>query len=356
MDKNSIRRSDHSLSHGEDDGGVLSYTPWYKHRYMMLARAIVGIALVATFIFWPRNEQQGFSAEEQARLDSAALHVALLPVEDCLPFYLAERTGIYKQLGLDVRIRTYQAQLDTDTALARGHAEVVYSDLARAIMLQQDSVELRAIATFEGQLQLITNRRGRVRKLSQLKEKMVAIARHSVTDYWSDRLTDTMGVARADIFRPQINNLRIRTDMICNGTMDAAFLPEPYASEAIVRGNVSNFSTWQMQPRLVALLASRAALKQPARRRQIQLLLQGYDRAVAMAGEMPAFSDTLAMLIRTLCLTPDSLADSIARRPLHLAPLSSPKTADVDAVIQWLSSREKIKKTYRPDSLITEKP
>jgi len=292
------------------------------------------------------------SPEEIARRDSAALHVALMPVEDCLPFYLAQRTGIYERLGLDLRIHTVQAQLDTDTALANARVHVAYSDLARAIMLQQDTTELQAIASFDGQLELITARRGRVRKLSQLKERMVAIARHSVTDFWSDRLTDTASLARPDIFRPQINDVRIRTDMICNGTMDAAFLPEPYATEARLRGNTRNFSTRNLQPQLIALLASKNALDEPTRFAQIRLLVKGYNQAVAEWDSRVALRDSLPKLLSDICVISDTLVDSVAKSLPPFRSLRQPDNADAEAALKWLRGRGKIKKGYTLDSLI----
>lgn len=310
-------------------------------------------SLLLLFLLSSCHSSPTLSPEEVARRDSAALHVALMPVQDCFPFYLAERTGIYERLGVDVRIRTYMAQLDIDTTLACGHVEVAYSDLARAIMLQQDSTDVRAIASFDGRLDLITPRKARVRKLNQLKEKMVAVARHSVTDYWSDRLTDTASFQRADIFRPQINSLRIRTDMLCNGTMDAVFLPEPFASEAIMQGNTLNFSTAKLTPRLVALVATQQALNDKTRRQQIDLLLKGYDEAVELLANTTAIRDSIPTLLRELCQTPDSLTDSLTRRLPRFVPIAKPQATDVEEAMRWLRTRDKIKKGYSADSLIT---
>ena len=285
------------------------------------------------------------SLEEQAQRDSTALHVALMPVDDCIPFYYAQRTGIYDSLGLDLRILTLQAQLDTDTALTHGHVELAYSDLVRAMMLQQDTVPLRVIAASDQPLHLITAYRGRVRQLSQLRERMVAVARHSITDYWSDRLMDSARMAQTDIFRPQINSVRIRTDMICNGTMDAALLPQPYALETLLRGHALNFSTEGLQPRLAALLVPTAVLTDTSRLRQIRLLFQGYDEAVELR-------DSLPPLLKQLCLTPDSLTDSIARALPVLPTLAEPQRADADAALQWITTRDKARKGYTPDTLI----
>ena len=238
--------------------------------------------------------------------------------------------------------------------MAKGHVEAAYSDLARAIMLQQDSVDVRAIASFDGSLQLITPRKARVRKLNQLKEKMVAVARHSITDYWSDRLTDTASLARADIFRPQINSLRIRTDMLCNGTMDAVFLPEPFASEAIMHGHTKNFSTAKLTPRLVVLLATQQALNDKTRRQQIDLLMKGYDEAVELFETSVAMHDSIPILLRELCQTPDSIADSLARRLPRFERIGKPQQTDAEEALKWLRSRDKIKKGYTGDSLLTD--
>ena len=173
MERFSSPKSDHSLPHREGEG-------WVFFLFLLIP------FLVSC------NSSTAVDPDDEAKRDSAALHVALMPVSDCLPFYLAQRAGIYERLGLDLRILTLQAQLDTDTALLRRRAELVYSDLARAIMIQQtDTFDLRAVATAPVELQLITARRGRVRALGQLKERMVAVARHSITDFWSDRLMDS---------------------------------------------------------------------------------------------------------------------------------------------------------------------
>ncbi len=333
------------------------FEPWYKrHPYQLTAIILAAILIaVAVYLTLPRQKSAQLSPKELARRDSAALHVALMPVHDCLPFYLAQKTGIYERLGLDLRIHTLQAQLDTDTAIANGRVHAAYSDLARAIMLQQDSASVRAVATFDGELQLITMRRGRIRKLEQLKEKMVAISRHSITDYWSDRLTDSASLARADIFWPQINNVRIRTDMLCNGTMDAAFLPEPYASEAIIRGNKANFSTKGLRPRLMAFLVNSKALDNPDRRHQLELLLQGYAEVVAHAKDKQPLTDSLPSLLCTLCATPDSLARRVAGKLPAFKQLAAPEGSSAEAALEWLRSRGKVKKGYTIDSLFSDR-
>ena len=287
--------------------------------------------------------------------DSTALHVALMPCLDCLPIYYAQQTGIYRRLGLDLCILSLQAQMDVDTALLRRRAEVAYTDLIRAMMIQQtDTFDLRVTHATQGALELVTARKHHLRYLSRLKEKMVAVARHSITDYWSDRLTDTARLERDEIFRPQINDIRLRTDMLCAGTMDAAFLPEPYASEARLRGNTSHLDTRELTPRLTCFAVASWTLRDSTRKAQMDLLWQGYEQAEEEinAGQR----DSVAVWLRQVCLTPDTLVGRIVQDLPQLEPLTKPRQRDIETALQWLESRQKRHETYSARHLVVAEP
>ena len=52
--------------------------------------------------------QTGTTADTLA-VDTAALRLGLMPTLDCLPFYYAQRAGIFDSLQLDVELLTYMA-------------------------------------------------------------------------------------------------------------------------------------------------------------------------------------------------------------------------------------------------------
>ena len=69
------------------------------------------------------QEIKRLSRQEKARLDSIdrmALKVGVMPTLDCLPLFLAHDDSIFAKQGVDVHLRYYTAQMDCDTALARG--------------------------------------------------------------------------------------------------------------------------------------------------------------------------------------------------------------------------------------------
>jgi NitT/TauT family transport system substrate-binding protein len=168
----------------------------------------------------------------KTRQDSLALKVALMPTLDCLPFYYAQRCGLFKELGLDIRLQTFNAQMDCDTAFARRHVDVSYTDLIRAAWMQSKGTGLYVFMQADGHHELLTAKSRRIRQTKHLKERMVAMARHSVTDLLLDTVIGQARLEPSTVYHPQINDIRLRYGMLNNATIDAAFLPEPYASQA----------------------------------------------------------------------------------------------------------------------------
>ena len=142
--------------------------------------------------------------------------------------------------------------------------------------------------------------------------------------------------------------------MICSGAVEAACLPEPYALEARLLGNVRNFSTRGLEPQLGAYLVPTSVARDSSRARQLQLLFQGYHEAVELANQPHGLRDSLPQLLKELCLTPDSLCDTIVRLLPPFTPLYRPAQSDANAALRWLRSRGKADNRYNTDTLILE--
>ena len=102
---------------------------------------------------------------ERARLkteDSLALKVAVLPTLDCLPIYIGVEQGLFKESGVDVHLRKWNAQMDCDTAIIGGSIEGTVTDLIRGERMKRKGVALRYVAATNTYWQMIANRTTRV--------------------------------------------------------------------------------------------------------------------------------------------------------------------------------------------------
>lgn len=309
-------------------------------------RKVFAQCLLAVFFFCAcqnKQKQEILSPEEIAQKDSLALKIGLMPTIDCLPFYYAKEQGIYDSLHLDVRIKTYLAQMDCDTAFIGNTVQVCYTDLIRALVLQQKGTGLNVIMATNGSHQLISSPKSKISTIKNIKGKMIGLARHSVTDFLSDYMTTKARIDTADIFRPQINDLNIRTQMLENATLDAAFLPEPYATRTLQKGNRSIFDTSKDSIFLNAFIIRNEALNDSNRNIQLNKLITGYNMAVDQLNEQIS-SHTISKFLY-LIDTPKQVADSIKVVPFKKAEL--PKKKQIRIAIDWLKSRNLIPSDYK---------
>ena len=295
-----------------------------------------------------RKEQVTVSPEEAARRDSLAFHVAVMPVMDCLPIYYAERTGLFTAEGVDVRLREYMSQMDCDTALLRGRVEMGYTDAIRVLEMQGDSLPLRIVMGLDGRVSLVTAKKGRMRSLKHLNERMVALDRLSTADYWSDQLMLRAGLDQAAIYRPQVNDIQLRTMMLTEQLVDAALLPEPYATQARRAGHKRLFEPNDTAPRFNCLVIRKQLRTDSLRSIQMKHFLAAYNKAVSRLNE-EADRNVVQSLLTVEFSLPAEVADSLTL-PVFKKKHQT-RSEDADKALVWLRSRERKTKQSARDSL-----
>ncbi len=286
------------------------------------------------------------SADDQFPEDTTVLKVGLLPTTDCLPLHYADSAGLFERLGLNVELITYTSQMDCDTALARGHVQVARTEMPRSLLLRhREHVPHYLIAQLQAEPKFIASKSKEIKQVQQLRERLVGVARHTAADFFSDFLMDSIAFDRADIFRPQINDVKLRTAMIGNGTLDAAFLPEPYATKARLEGHNLLFSpdASGAHPQMAVLAATTRTCTNAHRAEQMRNLVRAYNMAADELNHR-ANPARLRNIMYHVAGLKREVADSL-RRP-HFTPLKAPQRSALDAATRWLQEREMLPASY----------
>lgn len=214
------------------------------------------------------------------KADTAVLAVALMPTMDCLPFYYAEATGIYASEGAKVRFQTFASQFDCDTALLGSSADGMYSDLIRTQYYVGRKADWTVVMTTAATQYLLVSKKLRVRTTKHLEKRMMAIARFSSADRSSGLALAAAGLKYGDAFRPQVNDLFLRTSMLNEGQVDAAVLPDPFATVARLRGHKLLYADKPgVEDGMGCLTFKTAALQDTVKAATVRLLLKGYQQA-----------------------------------------------------------------------------
>ena len=257
------------------------------------------------------NQTNGTVNEE----DSTAIRLGVLPTMECLPFYYADSIGLFDSLGVNVRLVTFDAAMDADTAFVNGKIDGIVTDLVKACIWQGQGDTAMVAMVGELRMWLITAPKARLLKAESLREKIIGITRHSAVDYFADKILESVKLQSIDLNKPQINNIRLRGLMVDQDQMDGAILPEPYASEAVARGAKRLNGTEEMKvANLMCVLFNDSIHR--ARKREIENIRNVYDQAV-----MALNADTLSNVLEYIpkehrTAMPDTL---FRYSPLHVS-------------------------------------
>lgn len=282
------------------------------------------------------NTSESFSdGETDVLADSVSLKVAVMPTIDCLPLFVAAENGMFERQGLSVSLYPYDAQMDCDTAFLNGRVDVMATDLVRCERMKSQGVDVHYITASELHWQLVASRMTRVRRLSQLEDKMIAMTRFSATAMLADMLVDSSTVTNEHVFRIQVNDVNVRLRMLESEVMDAMLLPEPQATVARQKEAVVLYDTRWNDVCMGVLVARSEAMADTLRQHRIETLMRVYDEACDTINSWGL--QTFHPLISRQCKVRAEMLDSIA--DIHFNHSHQPRQVDIDRANAWLKNQ-----------------
>lgn len=271
---------------------------------------------------------------DRLRNDTASVQIAVLPTMDCLPLLVASDRGMFERENMHVGIRYYKSQMDCDTALLRGWANVMVTDLVRAERIMEQNQPLNYLTSTDAYWQLQTVRTARIHRLSQLDDKMLAMTRYSVTDMLGDYLVDSAQLASERVFRVQVNDLDVRLGMLQTGIMDALLLTEPQATLGRRTQTSLLFDTRQIGMKMGVVVSMDKALNS----NEMSVFQKIYNEACDSINER-GFHDYAQLLQDYYGLTEADI-DSLPS-DLKYSHATIPSSSDVNRAKNWLEKKKK---------------
>ena len=256
---------------------------------------------------------------------------------ECLPFYYADSIGLFDSLGVDVKLVTFDAAMDADTAFVNGDIDGIVTDLVKACIWQGQGDTAMVAMVGELKMWLITSPKARLLKAESIKEKIIGITRHSSVDYFADKILESVQLQSIELNKPQINNIRLRGTMVDQDQYDGAILPEPYTSEAVARGAKRLTGTADLNVSNLMCVLFNDSVNQ-ARAEEIQKIRRVYDMAVKALN-----ADTLSNVLEYI---PQSHRIYLPDTLFTYVPMKSSITYDDSMMVdvkKWAKGRGLVK-------------
>ncbi|MBF1594332.1 MAG: ABC transporter substrate-binding protein [Prevotella sp.] len=239
------------------------------------------ILAVLTFVSCGKSDKE-LQAERQAQklaereAYQKAYKIAVMPTMDCLPAYLLKDSLLYDTAKVDIRLCRFNAQMDCDTAMIGGSVQAAFSDLVRTERLKhRNKVLMHYLTDTNLNWQLIADKDSKLKQLSDLSDKIVAMTRYSGTDLLTDMVVKK-AKPKYQVFRVQINDVLVRLAMLQNHEIDAYWFAEPQITKALAADNNSLFNSEDAGVHLGVV----AIMDKVRRQDEEAAFAEAYDKAV----------------------------------------------------------------------------
>lgn len=268
------------------------------------------------------------------------LKLALIPVTDVVPFYVAQQEGFYAEEGLEVELVPVASAAERDTLLQSGQVDGVLTDLMTSILMNAgEGTKARIVSTARRpfpdvpQFYVMSSPESGITTVEALAGEDIAISQNTVIEYIADRLLTDAGLTREQIIKTNVPRIPVRLELLMNEQVKAAILPDPLASLAKLQGANVVITDSAMPEVSVSVLTFRDAVIQD-NPEAIRAVLRAWDRAVAAINANP---ETYQNVLVENTTVPEPLTDRYTLPPFPEKEL--PDESQVRDAIEW--AREK---------------
>jgi NitT/TauT family transport system substrate-binding protein len=294
---------------------------------------LVALTLVACGAGSTATPAPASPAAPQSEPDT--IRVALLPILDVLPFHVAEQNGYFEETGVQVEPVPVKSAQERDTLMQTGQIDGMLAEPLAAALFNQDEAQVKVIRTARQAypdsplFRILAAPGSDVVTPTGLADVEIGISQNTVIEYITDRMLENAGVPADQIASQEVSAIPVRFELLINGEIPAATLPDPLASGAIAAGAVlvvDDTSVPDLSQSILAFSTDTLQAKPEAVRR----FLKAWEMAVQELTTNPeAYHDLLIEKGRV----PESIQGTFQMPPYPEATVPTPQ--QIADVVSW---------------------
>lgn len=180
----------------------------------------------------------------QAPQDLGVLKIAVLPIIDTLPMYVAEAEGLFAKQGLTVEFVPVASAPERDQLLAAGQADGTVNETLAVMLFNKDAVQMQAVryalrpAEGYGHFFILASSQSGITDAQGLKGIEIGVSQGTVIEYVTQRLLQAEGLTNDEIKTIAVPKIPDRMALLASGELSAGVLPDPLASLVVGQGAV----------------------------------------------------------------------------------------------------------------------
>lgn len=288
------------------------------------------------------------STKQTETTSKQTLNIGAIGSIDVVPIVIANEKGLFKKQGVEVNFQPFKSSKDRDAAFQGGNLDGIICDEVAVCLYQNADFDVKITGVTDGDFMLIANSKSGIKSISDIKGKSVAISEKTAIEYTLDQILEKNSIQPKDVKKSMVPAVPTRLEMLRNNKVDAALLPDPFATLAIKDGGIllGSASKLASYPSVTAFTQKSIDEKS----NEIKAFYKAYNEAVDYINSTP-ISEYEAIVMSTVGY-PDDMKGKIALPKFRKSTL--PSEAEIKTAIEWTIKNGLINKSLSPKDLIND--
>ena len=285
--------------------------------------------------------------------ENITLRLALLPIPDVLPIYVAEEKGYFAELGIVVESLSVGSAVERDQLMQAGRIDGTINEISGAASFNRDKSRVKIIAVARSPIgnsplfRLLAAPGSNIKTITDLADIPIGISKNTVIEYITTRLLEAGGVAPAAIKYTSVPVLPERLQLLLTGQLKAVTLPDPLGASAIKGGAIEIVSDTALRSVSASVITFTNAVL-VNKKETVKKFMAAWDKACADLNSDPASYQTL--MLKKIRVPKN------VQKDFHVPPMPRkelPTRAQWDDVMAWMLEKNLLTKPLAYEESVT---
>lgn len=174
--------------------------------------------------------------------EDVTLKIAVLPIIDTLPMYVAQNDGLFVKAGVKVELIPVASAPERDQLISSGQADGMLNETLSTFFYNKEKTQVQIVryalkpTDKAGHFFILASAKSGINSIDQLKGVEVGVSQGTIIEYVDSMLLKQNGFTPEEIKTIAVPKIPDRLALLGTGEVKAAVLPDPFAALAVQQG------------------------------------------------------------------------------------------------------------------------
>jgi NitT/TauT family transport system substrate-binding protein len=207
----------------------------------------ISIILLGLVVLLPACIPQAIASDTtpaHVTLEVETLKIAVLPIIDTLPMYVAEQEGLFAKHGVGVEFVPVASAPERDQLISARGADGTVNETLAVMLFNRENIQLQVVryalrpTKANGHFFILASAQSGISSIDELKGVEIGVSQGTIIEYATERLLQAEGLAPSEIKTIAVPKIPDRMALLASGELSAGVMPDPLASLAVSQGGV----------------------------------------------------------------------------------------------------------------------